>query len=128
MSEKVSPFVWVDALCTKKGDPMGEYGEDEYPTFMVNRSMSQYQDCLFHAAEINLYPDMLAKQAYDYYWFAIRAKKRFGKWGKKKNVGDVALIMDHYQVNRVRAEEILRVLTPEQVQVIGDLQKEREKG
>jgi hypothetical protein len=124
--EKVSPFVWVDSLCTKVGDPMEEHGEEAYPAFMINRAMSQYQDCIFHAAEINLYPNMDNRMAHDYYRTAIRAAKRYGKWGKKKNVGDVSLLMEHYQINRERAEETLRLLTPEQLVIIRTEEKAKE--
>ncbi len=123
-AEKVSPFVWVDALCTKNGDPMAEHGEAAYPAFMVNRAMSQYADCIGHAAEINLYQDLDPRMAYDYYMKALRPKKRFAKWGKVKNETEVKLLMQHYQINRERAEETLGLLTKEQIAHIKELEKE----
>ena len=121
--EKVSPFVWVDALTQRKGDPMAEHGEAEYPAFMVTRSMSQYQDCLLIANEINVIPSVSNRMQYDYYRNSIRPKKRFGKWGKKKDVGDVKMLMEHYDCNRARAEEALRILTKEQLDYVRELQK-----
>jgi hypothetical protein len=119
-----NPFLWVDALCQKNSDPMSEYGEAKWQrvSFMVTRAMSQYQDCLFQAAELNLYRDVPAQQAYDYYMKGIRAKKRFAKWGKKKSDADVQLIQQHYGYSRQKAEEALRVLTEEQVEYIRKLE------
>jgi len=117
--EKVSPFIWIDALCQKTGDPMEEHGELAYPAFMVNRAMSQYQDCILYAAEINLYKDLDNRYAYDFYMNAIRKKKRFASWGKKKTgEGEVLAIMEHYGYSRIKAEEALRVLTEDQVSYI----------
>jgi hypothetical protein len=122
--EKVSPFAWVDALCQKNSDPMEEHGEAAYPGFMVNRAMSQYNDCIFNAAEINVYPDLPPRMAYDYYMNSIRAKKRFAKWGKKKTgEGEILAVMTHYGYSRIKAEEAMRVLTDEQLAYIVELEK-----
>lgn len=124
--EKVSPFVWVDALCQKTGDPMKEYGEVAYPAFMINRSMSQYMDCVFHAAEMNLYKDLDARLAYDYYLHGIRAKKRFAKWGKKRVADEaVAAVMTHYGVNREVAEGYASLMGSEQLEEIVELEAAR---
>lgn len=115
-NEKASPFVWVDALCLKKADMIEEHGEAAYPAFMVTRAMSQYPDCVHMAAEVNLYKDMPGRYAYDYYYGAVRKAKRFAQWGKKKTTeGDIGVVMSHYQVSREKAEEFMRILTPEQV-------------
>lgn len=121
--EKVSPFVWVDNLCLKQDDMIEAHGEEAYPAFMINRAMSQYPDCVFPANEMNMYPDLSPRMAYDYYYHGIRKAKRFAKWGKKKAADEAAqAIMVHYQVNRERAEEYLRVLTEEQVDYIQELE------
>lgn len=126
-TEKVSPFIWVDALCTKSGDPIAEHGEAAYPAFMVNRSMSQYPDCILTAAEVNLYQWLPNRMAYDFYMKVIRAKKRFAKWGKKKaGEGEVLAVMTHYGYNREKAEEAMRVLTPEQLAYIVELEGAKE--
>jgi hypothetical protein len=117
--EKVSPFKWVDCLTQKIGDLMEEHGEAAYPAFMVNRAMSQYQDCILYAAEINLYKDLDNRYAYDFYMNALRKKKRFAKWGKKKTgEGDILAVMEHYGYSRTKAEEAMRVLSPEQLAYI----------
>lgn len=126
--EKVSPFAWVDALCQKSSDPMEEHGELAYPAFMINRAMSQYQDCIFFAAEMNLYKDLDNRYAYDFYMHGIRKQKRFAKWGKKKTgEGEVLAVMEHYGYSRIKAEEALRVLTEEQVAYIVEQEKVKEQ-
>src|SRR6185369_5652277 len=121
--EKVSPFAWGDALCLKRGDMIEEHGEAAYPAFMVTRAMSQYADCVHMASEINLYKDIPGRYAYDYYYGSVRKAKRFAQWGKKKSVeGEVGLVMSHYQISREKAEEFLKILTPEQIKEISSLE------
>jgi hypothetical protein len=125
MAEKVSPFTWVDAITQKKGDPMAEYGEKEYPAFMVNRSLSYYPDTILHAAEINLYQYLDPKLQYDYYREAIRPKKRFAKWGKRNSSEDVKFLMEAYSFSRVKAEQAASILTPEQIE---EMRESRSRG
>ena len=122
-AEKITPFAWIDAITTKKGDPMEEHGEKAYPAFMINRGLSYYPDCVLHAAEINMFQDLPAKMAYDYYRQAIRPGKRFAKWGKKKKDDDLTLVMEHYKINRIKASAALRILTPEQINTIRETQE-----
>jgi clamp loader A subunit len=124
-TEKVSPFVWVDAITQKKSDPMVEHGEKAYPAFMINRSLSYYPDTIMHAAEINLYQHLDLKLQYDYYMEAVRSKKRFSKWGKKSTSKDVELIMETYRFSRVKAEAASKILTKEQ---LAAMKESRERG
>lgn len=119
-AEKVSPFAWVDAITQKKSDPMEEYGEKEYPAFMVSRALSYFPDTILYAAEINLYQHMDAKLQYDYYRNSVRPKKRFAKWGKKKSSEDVKFLMEALQYSRTKAEQAASILTPEQIKEMKD--------
>lgn len=122
--EKISPFAWVDALSQRKGDPMEDHGEAAYPAFMVNRAMSQYPDCIFLAAEINLYRDLDNRMAYDFYMTSVRPKKRYAKWGKKKTTeGELGAVMTHYSYSREKAEAVMRVLTADQLKEIVELEE-----
>lgn len=121
----LNPFMWVDALTQKNSDPMLEFGEAKYDrvSFMVNRAMSQYRDCLMMAAELNLYQDVPNRQAYDYYMKGVRPGKRFAKWGKKKSDADAQLIQKHYGYSRQKAEDALKLLTKDQVAHIRELER-----
>lgn len=123
---QLSPFVWVDNLCQKTGGDMIElHGEAAYPAFMINRAMSQYPDCIFPAAEMNLYPDLAPRMQYDYYFHGLRKAKRFAKWGKRKVADEtIERVMRHYQVNREVAESYLKVMTEEQVKHVVELTPE----
>jgi hypothetical protein len=125
--EKISPFVWVDALCTKSKDLLDEHGPEAFKghLFLVNRAMSQYSDCIFAANELNQFRDVDPLMAWDYYWNSIRAKKRFAKWGKKKNTGDVVAVMEVCRVSRPKAEEAMKLLTKDQLKRILEIAKER---
>lgn len=120
--EKVSPFTWVDAITVKKGDPLEDFGEKAYPAFMVNRSLSYFSDTIMYANEMNMNGHLDNKLQYDYYREAIRSKKRFGKWGKKRTSDDIQLIQEVYNYSAIKAEQALRILTPEQVEMIRESQ------
>ena len=103
-----------------------DYLESLYVPFVVNRALSLFPDTLFHVNEMNLNSHLDSKLQYEYLYNSIRKKKRFEKWPwKKVEVSDVDLICDVYKYNRVKAREVLSVLTKEQ---ISELKKQQEKG
>lgn len=114
---------WIPSI-TEKTAYLFDGDEDQiaskYPSFMVNRALSQYQDCVFAANELQKFPMLDPKLQYDFLFSFIPAKKRFAKWGKSSKNSDVELVKQCYSVNTKRAEEILELLDEE------DLQKMRE--
>lgn len=120
--EKVTPFTWLDAITQKNADPMDRWGEKEYPAFMVNRGLSYYQDCVMYAAEINLLSGTLDnRMMYDYYMNAIKPRRRFSRWAKKRPTEDLKLVMQYYKVSAQKAEEFLTILTGEQLDHIREI-------
>ena len=54
----------------------------------------------------------------DYYLNSIRASKRFSKWSKPIADEDIESIQEYYKVSKVRALEIIKVLSKEQIDLI----------
>lgn len=91
--------------------------EHQYSAFMVNRGLSQFQDTVLFANEMNRHGGVLPnKMQYDFLRYAIRPRKRFSKWAKKSeeesNVIDALVKL--YSYSRAKAVAVLPLLTDEQ--------------
>lgn len=115
--QKVSLFDWLNDLNYEKKRLFSEETEQDFSAFMINRGMSQNVDTVMFANEMNKNCRGTKQMVYDFYYYIVTKKKRFGKWSKRDSVNDdnVKLVMEHYQVNRVRALEYLRLLSSEEV-------------
>lgn len=87
--------------------------------FLLNRGMSNFMDCCLHANEMNIRPNVSKKQLYDYYHFAIQPKrKRFAKWAKPEKDETVNLIKTFYKCNIDVAEQYMKILTADDLELI----------
>ena len=97
-----------------------ELGQD-YNAFMINRSMSNFYDCIMHANEMNVRSNLSKRQQYDYYHHAIDSKKkRFAKWHKPDNDSRVKLISEYFKCNIALAEQYSTLLSEADFQRIQD--------
>jgi hypothetical protein len=98
-----------------------ELQEKEYVPFVVNRCLSYFPDTILYANKVNRYNQLDKKMQFDYLRLSIRPRKRFSKWIKSQEEKDLQLIKDHYNYSNERASEVLRVLTPNQIEDIRSL-------
>jgi hypothetical protein len=98
-----------------------ELQEKEYVPFVVNRCLSYFPDTILYANKVNRYNQLGKKMQFDYLRLSIRPRKRFSKWIKSQEEKDLQLIKDHYNYSNERASEVLRVLTPNQIEDIRSL-------
>ena len=112
-----TPFRFVESLLTTKQYQLNtEYDVKQYPSFFVNRALSQHIDCIFHVNAMDLNHHIPGKWAYDYLFHAVRKMKRpRRKWGKKIKDDNIQLIMDYYGYGYNKARQILPVLTDAQL-------------
>ena len=125
-----NPWDFINAVTFNKKDLISESDNSEleekgYSPFIVNRGLSYFLDTVMYANEINQFYGLDHKLQFDYLLNSIRPKKRFSKWSKKNNSVDLDFLIDYYQVNSRRAEEILRILSKDQLK---QLKKERDTG
>ena len=99
--------------------------EFKYDAFRLNRTLSNYIDTISVADDLNRNYHLDFKLQYDYAFYKIKKGKRWFKRPDKDKNADLALIREHYKYNIERAKEVLRILSPEQLQII---RKEKEKG
>ena len=95
--------------------------EKAYVPFVINRSISYFPDTILYANQVNHYNQLDKKMQFDYLRLSLRPRKRFSKWIKSQEEDDLQLIKDHYNYSNERATEVLRVLTPNQIEDIRSL-------
>lgn len=92
--------------------------EKNYPSFIINKCMSQHLDTVMFANEMNQYPGLDKKLQYDFFINTVRPRKRFSPWGKKEKVKDIELVKEFYGYSTEKAMQALRILTENQLEII----------
>jgi len=121
----MNPFDFVKSITYTKEDIMHDLNESEYESFLVNRALSYYQDCILYANEMNRRFELDVRLQYHYLLNTIRKRKRFAKWIKPEKIDDLKIVMEYYQVSRAKAEEYLHILSENNIAV---LRKKMNKG
>jgi hypothetical protein len=94
--------------------------DKEYLPFIVNKSLSYFNDTLFHANEMNIHYHLSKQIQYEYLLHQVRPRKRFSKWLKKTEDKDIEYISKYYNISNKRATEYKTLLTKSQLQKIRD--------
>lgn len=112
-----SPFDYVKSFNTKVSIWEDDNGSG-YSPFMVNKSLSFMQDCIFVSNEMNRLHNLNERQQHDFYFNIIPKGKRYGSWIKKESNPDVQIIADYFSINNRLAEKYLSLLSDEQLLII----------
>lgn len=125
-----NPFTWINSINSRKNlfetsDANPEALEKAYNPFMTNRGLSYYPDTILYANEMNQAAHLDKKLQYSYLLNSIRPGKRFSKWAKKKENGDLEVVMEYFGYGPKKAAQALSVLTQEQ---ITDIKEQMRKG
>ncbi len=123
MAESMSPFEITSHINEKKG--VLDVEEIGYNAYVINKALSNTIDSALFANEMNRYWDIPTQQQFDFYYYGLPKKKRFGKWHKNQDdVESLNLIQEYYGYSRKRAKDVLSLLRP----YLDDIRKELEKG
>lgn len=119
-----NPFDYLNAINYTKKDLMTDSANDElaeqgYQPFLVNKGLSYFADTIFYSNEMNT-KSVDNKLAFHYLLNTIAPKKRFSKWHKKISNDDFEAVQMYYRCSDSKAEQVLKVLTAEQLQCIKD--------
>ena len=96
--------------------------EKEYKPYIVNRGLSQHNDCILYVNEMNRYPNLDNKLQYDFFINTLTAKKRpFQKWYKASESTDIQSVKEYFGYSSEKAKEALRILTPDQLKTIKEV-------
>ena len=128
---------FLKAINTTKENLMAQdaFSETEYPSFVVNRTLSYFIDCLAACQEMNLKPHTDNRMQFDYLINTIRPKKRFTRWEKPEEEEALSMVKEYYGYSNQKAKDAFNLLNNEQLAYIqetlnkGGLKNDRrEKG
>lgn len=112
----MNPYEYVTSInSSKKYLMVDDLAEKAYAPFLVNRSLSYFADTVFFANEMNKFHHIDNKLAYDFYINIVRKGKRFSKWIKPEQNDNIELIKEYYGYSNSKAQQVLPLLTPEQL-------------
>lgn len=118
-----NPFDFVNDINFDKKDiirnsPNPELAAKGYNSWIVNKTLSYFPDTLFYVNEMNKNAHLSNEMQYSYYLVSINKRKRFAKQSKKTVSDDVNNVAKYYGYSLRRAEEVLSILTAEQIKTI----------
>lgn len=115
----MNPFDFVKSI--NSGKDISEDAENKellfkgYNPFLTNKAFSYHVDTILHAFEMNKAALLSSECQYKYLLNTVRPRKRYGKWDKPEQNGDIELVQQVYNVNRTRAKVMLSLLSKEQL-------------
>jgi hypothetical protein len=105
-----------------------ENQEFKYEKWRTNTSLANHLDTIMDANQMNLNYHLSDQMHYNYLFYSVRKKKRFGskkserdkqlEREQKEEADKIALISEYYKYNTVNAKTALRVLTESQLEII----------
>jgi len=110
----MNPFDYVTSINYTKKDVMED--EKTYNGFMVNRSLSYFSDTVVLANEMNRYHHLDNRLQYQFLINMVRKRKRFSKWAKPETHNDVDVVKEYYGYSNEKAQQVLALLSPTQLQ------------
>ena len=122
----MNPFEYLNSINDTKQDIMhDDITEKAYNPFMINRSLSYFQDTVFFANEMNRYHHLDKKLQFHFLINIVRKRKRFSKWNKPELVSDIDVVKEYYGYSNEKARQALTLLSPSQIE---ELRKKVSKG
>ena len=120
-----SPFDYVRALSETKDTSVFEDfqaagREQDYPSFMINRSLSYHLDTVLIVNAMNVSGTPIpAAQHWAYLLNNIKPRKRYAKWVKRADTSaDVKAVIEYYGCGTAEAKDIVKNLSPDELDEI----------
>ena len=115
----MNPFEFINAINTTKEDLIvDDITEKQYNSFVVNRSLSYFNDTVLMANEMNINHHLDNRLQFDFFINIIRKRKRFSKWTKPESLGDVEVVKAYYGYSNEKARSVLSLLTKDQLDLL----------
>jgi hypothetical protein len=128
----MSPFDFINTINSRdKKDLVKEEGEEvlkQYVPFIINRTLSYFPETVMAANEMNRLAHLDPLLQYHFLLSSVRPGKRFAKWAKKVENGDLDAVRKYYGYNYEKAISALSLLTEEQLTMIRRATEENDDG
>jgi len=111
---------WLNSINTTKENLLDEDPslEKEYAPYIINRCLSGHIDCIMFVNELNKNHSLPKKLQYDFLLNSLRKRKRFSPWLRKDQIKDLDLVKKYYGYSNEKAQQVLKILTKEQLSSI----------
>ncbi len=112
---------YLNAINHKKDDLMdGEdlFWEKKYPSYIVNKALSSFPECLLYANEMNKMHHLDKKLQFQFFLNSIRPKKRFSKWLRSSKIKNLECVKEYYGYSNEKAKQALEILNNDQLEEI----------
>ena len=120
---KPSPFKMIQNLNDKSGGHYldgdeGELYEKAYSPFIINRGLGMHEETVIPANQMNMHPDIPARWQYDFFFYGLRAKKRWGRWAKRNTSKYQDAVKKFFGYSNEKAKQAIKVLQEDQLKEI----------
>jgi len=112
---------YLNAINHQKIDLMDsedEFWEKRYPTFIVNKALSSFPDCILFVNEMNKMHHLDKRLQFQFFLNSIRSKKRFSKWLRSNKIKNLEYVKEYYGYSNEKARQALDILNDEQLEKI----------
>ena len=121
----IKPFDFLNEINNGKKNIITESEDPEaavkfYTPFVVNKGLSYFVDTVLLANEINQRHEADYKLQFEFLLNSIRKRKRFSKWFKKEQDGNLDIIMNYYGYSHEKAEQVLPLFDEHELKIIKD--------
>ena len=94
------------------------FWEKKYPTYIVNKALSSFPECLLYANEMNKMHHLDKKLQFQFFLNSIRPKKRFSKWLRSSKIKNLEYVKEYYGYSNEKAKQALEILNNDQLEEI----------
>ena len=112
---------YLNAINFTKKNLMDSEDKDwvkKYPTFIVNKILSGFQDTVMLANEVNRNHFLDKDMQFQFLLNSVRAKKRFTPYLRADKLKDIECVKEYYGYNNEKAKSALDILTKEPIKLI----------
>ena len=92
--------------------------QKKYPTFIVNKILSGFQDCIMLVNEMNRNHFVDKDMQFHFLLNSIRSKKRYSPFLRSSKLKDLDVVKEYYGYNNEKAKVALDILTKDEVKLI----------
>jgi hypothetical protein len=115
----MNPFDFINSINhTKENLIVDDITEKAYNPYITNHQLSYFSDTVHIVNVLNKYHHLDKKLQYDFLLNIVRKRKRFTKWNKPDDVGNLEVVKEYYGYSNEKAKSILPLLSPEAIEII----------
>lgn len=109
---------WLNSINQTKENLLEVEDIKTYVPYIINKSLSYHLDTILFSNEMNRMPHIPSEAQYLFFLNSIRKRKRYSKWVKPQKTEELEMIKKYYDLNDVKASEILPLLSKNEIEYI----------